>query len=230
MPTDLDNIIAKVKKLQSLAKNNSNQNEMLAATKVAEQLISIHRLTTAQLESEGVVGTEEFKDEIIIVLGRRIKYCEVLLDGLCKHWGGAWFVCSRRNENNKGECTYHLTSKKSDWQIIHYFLSYLMFEIDRIAKTHCSGLGLSESNSFRVGAALGINSLFDDQKAKMRADANNCTALIVLDKRAVEANKEMYARNELGKAKHITGGTNQDARSRGYSAGRQVSINSALNK
>ena len=237
MPTDndtvnIDNIIARVKKLQALgdASKNHNLNEVKAATKIAEQLISQYRLSAAQLESEGHASSEPFKDEACMIIGRRLAYIESLLTGLCKHFSGSYFVQSGRNSDNKGECLYFLTAKESDWTVIHYFINYLFSEIDRISRAECKGMGLSESNSFRMGMANGICSLFAELRETTKSDVNNCTALVFLDKRGEEAKREMYKKHDLKKASGISGGTNYDARSRGYERGRQVSINSALNK
>lgn len=230
--TELDGIIARVQKLRALADptKNDNINEVKAAAALYEKLVQQYRLTEAQLESEGHRAKEAFTDDTVLVLGRRLLYVEHLLRHLCAHFGGAFFVQSGRNRDNKGECLYFLTARASDWKIISYFLNYLIFEIDRVSRKACKGLGIRESNSFRCGMAEGIGSLFAEQRKKAKEDINNCTAMVILDKREGEAKTAMYAKHNLRKGAGITGGTSRDAHDRGFSAGRNVSINKGLNQ
>jgi hypothetical protein len=239
-PTELDNIIARIKKLQALAKGNQNENELLAATSAAEKLISLHRITQAQLEAEQVIPSEAFKDEDIYCQGRRQQYIESLLRSLCDHFGGSWYLYSRRDANNKGECRYTCVAKVSDWDTIHYFLNYLVAEVDQLAKKAGKrnsagrllqgletgkGDALAFSNAFRSGCADGIGSLFKELREAHKKLVQNSTAMVLLDKRAADARAHMYNTHKgMGSAGGVSGGRDQSARAQGYSAGRNVNI------
>ena len=224
----LHDIIIRIQKLQALAKNNANLNEMKAATSAAEKLISLHRITQAQLEAEHILPTESFKTEVVLVQGRRTAWIERLLQHLCTHFGGSFFLHSQRNEDNKCVCIYTVVARESDWTIIHYFINYLWYEVDKLAKMNCRGMGIAESNSFRMGCSDGIGSLIADLRAETRKQAVNSTAMVLLDKRAEEARAHMYSTNSIRNVSSVAGGTKAEARARGYEKGRTVSINKPL--
>lgn len=232
MSDELDSIIARVQKLRALADptKNDNINEVKAAASLYEKLVNQYRLTAAQLESEGHGAKQSFKDAEVVITGRRMRYYEEMLNHLCKHFNGAWFYQSGRNRDNKGECLYFLSATESDHAIICYFFNYLIWEVDRLTKKNCKGTGIQESNSYRAGVVAGIGSLFADLQEKTRQDANNCTAMVVLDNRAKEVKQWMYTEHHLKAGNAISGSRgSSDARNAGYSAGRGVSINKGLN-
>jgi hypothetical protein len=167
---------------------------------------------------------EDSKEETVIVFGRRLAYANELLEGLCEHFNGSYYMRIR-----SGQTEYFLLAKESDWKIIHYFLNYLMFETDRLARQACKGQGLAMSNSFRMGVALGVNSLWKEAREATKADVNNCTALVFLNNRGKEVAAELVRRQpDLRNASRISGGTRADGRSAGYAAGRSISLNKGL--
>src|ERR1017187_2000172 len=238
--SELDNIIARIKALQAKAKGNENENELKAATAIAEKLISLHRITQAQLEAECVIPSEAFKDEDIYCQGRRQQWIECLLRELCNHFGGSWYLYSRRDMNNKGECRYTCVAKISDWDTIHYFLNYLIFEVEQVAKKAgklnsatrllegretSKGDAIAFGNAFRSGCAEGIGSLFQELRSAAKKLPQNSTAMVLLDKRAQDARAHMNNTHRgMRDAGGVSGGRSSSARAQGFSAGRKMNI------
>jgi hypothetical protein len=237
---NVQDIIGKVQRLLALSQGNTNENECKSARAAADRLISEYRLTLADLETKGAPA-EPFVRKIVSRGGRRLQWQEQILHSLCAHYGGAFYFMSRREggcggrgggEGAKGVQSYTVLARESDYAIIEYMFSYLVGEVDRLARWHTGGNGIAASNAFRVGCARGIGLQFEDLRAAMRAQAESAgqsTAMVLLSNRATEAKEELDRQVKLTKGATIGGSVrNIDAYLSGLSEGKKVQLKQRL--
>ncbi len=223
----LASVIEKIRKLQALAGNNTNENEIKAAAAAAEKLIQEYRISQAQLESTGEFAGEKPVSIHLVVSAKRSAWKETLLHHLINHFGCAYYISSFRvggiysqgREDSKGTCRYTIFGRKSDIDVVVYFMRWLTREIDSVAKIASKGQGISYSNSWRLGCASGIGVQFRQMKeaAKQAAAAEQSAAMVLLSSRNEESEKALRDSGvKLGRSTSLYGGRNAE----GYSAGR----------
>jgi hypothetical protein len=164
----------------------------------------------------------------------------VILSELCAHFGGCFYFTSRREggsygkgaPGSKGHSSYTVLARESDVAVIEYMFTYLSGEVDRLGRWHTGGEGVKVAIAWRMGCAMGIASQFRDMRASLRtqaqAEGRSC-AMVLLSNREGEAKVELERQvGKLKKGAHISGGTDYNARAKGYTEGRKVSINKGL--
>lgn len=88
---NIDDVIAKVRRLYALAESSSSEHEAGAAIAAAERLIQSYRLTAADLES-GTQATAVLEEEPLDHLGTRPPtWLRALTAGLSAHYGCATY-------------------------------------------------------------------------------------------------------------------------------------------
>lgn len=239
MPT-VQEVISTIQKLQSLAKNNSNLNELNAAIFAADKLMSEYRIDAAMLEVEGKTDVEEFVKKELDKTGKRSNWKEILLHSLGLQYSCAFYLSSYRvggdysqgRSGSKGVNTYYVIGRKSDVEMFEYFYEYLTEEISRLGKIYSFGCGISFAKSWLVGAAEGVDSQFQEIRVASRQAANNpenkhSNALVLLDNRLKESRKKM-AEFANTTASHLSGGSNYNGRKEGYKVGQTIALNKPL--
>lgn len=231
-------ILERVKKFLALTENNENEHECRAAQAAADKLIQEYRISQAALEALGEIKSEPFIKKVVSTGGRRLLWKEIILMELCAHYGGAFYFSSVRvggeggtpgRKGSEGIQSYTVIARESDAEVISYMLTYLANETDRISRNNCVGQGVKVAASYRVGFASGIASQFKDLRAATRDAAQGSSAMVLLDKRELDAKAEMErAMPNLRTGARITGGRDAMARMNGFIEGKKVQIKQGL--
>lgn len=234
---DINQVIDKIKKLQTLANNNTSINESYAATKAADKLIQEFRISAAQLEAAGTTKSESFTRKPVHIMKKRSSWRERIVSALCADYSACWYIMHMEG----GETAYIVCAKESDAAVIQYMFSFCCAEGERLCSQASKGYGVGFAKSYLEGYSIGLaEQLKEARKAEkaaketadnlMRAIGQNpgTSAMVLLDNRAIEARKYMsdFAR---GKAKSVRGShSNLDGRDAGMSAGRSVRLNKGI--
>src|SRR5437016_11762052 len=104
--SNIEAVIAKVQKLLSLGKNNSNEHEAMAALAAADRIMAEYRISAAQVEAQDASKAEPFIRKTIYEGGRRTKWREILIGALVHNYGCAWYLSSRQVRNNSSEVAF----------------------------------------------------------------------------------------------------------------------------
>lgn len=243
MNAELAKTIDKVRKLLALSKNNTNENEVKAATSAADRLMQEHRISQAMLEAQDSSQSEPMVRKVVSEGGRRTAWREYLLAALTLHYGCAWYLSSYRyggsggrggGKGAKGVQSYTVVGRESDVAIVEYMYVHLQNEVERLCRWHAGGRGVKYALAWMVGCAGGIAKQFDDMRAAARAQVSvvahesTSSALAILDKRGTEAKTYMSSLVGTKLASSVHGAQDYEARAHGYSEGKKVQIRQGL--
>ena len=123
--------------------------------------------------------------------------------------------------------------READIQIVRYFFSYLVNEIERLTKINDSLIGKTECNSFKLGAVVSIQMKLKEglaksrQEAKKESDIGTSTAIIKLDNADAEV-ADYYSSLNLKRGIKKASQVNINAFMKGQQAGSQISLHPAL--
>lgn len=232
---DLNTYIARVKKLQTLARNTSNLNEAKAAQAAADKIMQEFRISEAMLQAENKEEKIEIKTRVINERGRRSSWHETLMYAITGHYNCGWYMSTssigRRGEEQKRFCNYYAIGTENDLKIVDYMFNWITEELARLCKINCEGKGVKFSLAWYEGAAQGVAENFRKMKAEAMAvsTTNNTTAaLVVLEKRTKAV--EDYSKNnlKLRSANAVHGAYVSEARNQGYEVGKSISIRQGL--
>lgn len=250
---DIKSIIDKVKKLRTLAGNNSCEAEVKAALLVADKLIQEYRLSESQIEAQTGVSSDPLV-RLPVPNGdskNRSSWKEYILEGLCLSYGACYYI------QKGGGCNYIVCSRESDHAVIAYLFEVLCEDGKRLAKDNnpitriqnangpvemlaaieaCpAGIGRSArdavgyAKSYLEGFGRGVYTQLyravQDQKT-----ANTSSAMVLLSNRKEIAT--LFMNKEVNNLKTTSGlrGARSDggARNAGFSAGMKANVNKGL--
>lgn len=243
--TPLEKAIEKVRKLQKLAGNNPNQNEILAALAAADRIIREYQLSQAQLEELDSARAEGFVKKRVTCNSKRVNWIEVIIRSVCNHYGTTWYMDTSNvpvpevmQEFTGGKAVvsavqYVVAGKKSDVEISDYTISFLVKYCKVIAEIQSKGNGVAYRNSFLEGFGEGCRQKFAAMKEEERRVVIQSSAMVLLNNRAIEAKNwlctEMHLR--MATALSLSGRcSNNDGRSAGIVAGRNANLKKGLNQ
>lgn len=163
--------------------------EVAAALAAANRLLEREGLERAQLELDGAEETEEPQvfTEPLDASKRVTMWRGDLAMALAQARG--CFVYKSRGLG------IMIVGTPSSASTVRYLYSYCVREIDRITSLEASGMGKVYANSFRLGCNDAIRTAINAEREKVRAEeraavANDCTALVSLDKAIARLDNE----------------------------------------
>jgi hypothetical protein len=226
MNNDISSVIAKVQKLQSLAANNSNLHEAQAAAKLADQLMQEYRISVATLEAASG-NKESMTVESVYSGGKRSAWREILLSGICSHYGCSFYIYGARHME------YRAVGVQSDLEIVKYMFAWLEQTLKSMSANLNKGLGVAYGKSWLVGAAEGVRETFRQLNAKAHEEAKNSSndlggALVLLNNRVAESKSylnDVVLKGRSNPAKSLYGGSNCNARWSGMAYGKSIDVN-----
>jgi uncharacterized protein DUF2786 len=240
--TALEKAIEKVKKLQKLAGNNPNQNEILAALAAADRIIREYQLSQAQIESVDETKAEGFVKKKVCSQSKRANWIETVIRCVCAHYGCTFYldtspvaVPEELQELCGGKVVvsavqYVVAGKRSDVEIVDYTTTFLVKYGKVISELQSKGKGVAYARSFLEGFGIGVSQKFAALKEEERLNAVQSTAMVLLNNRAIEARNWLHSEmGRMGRAARISGSSsNSEGRSAGIVAGRNANVNRAL--
>lgn len=194
---NIDDVIAKVRRLYALAESSSSEHEAGAAIAAAERLIQSYRLSAADLES-GTQATAVLEEEPLDHLSSRpATWLRALTAGLAAHYG-----CATFREPLYGS-TFEAHPKLVGWRsrvagrpddVRLFRLQYdrIKAQIERLAVANCKGRGRSYADSYRKGLVTTVRQRLQDARTEARATATT-QAIVRVDARADEAKSAVEA-------------------------------------
>jgi hypothetical protein len=241
---NIDSVIAKINKLRELAGHrNDNPNEAASAAAAAAILIDKFQLSEADLIIKGQQNAEpiEIIREALHESGRVMQWIKELTQVLCDHYGCTWYINTEFNPSKVFEKTqskkrgtikqFICVGRKSDFEIIKYFFTWLKETINDLIVANARGMGMEYSQNYGCGCVNGIRFQLANEHNKLKEEAarlNQSTAMVVLDKRAVEAEAFLRATIKLGKAPSSKLGRNLDAFVQGTKRGKNIQLKTGL--
>lgn len=198
---DLQSIIDKVKKLQSLSKSN-NLNEAAAAAAAANKLIDQYRLSMIDLEFEDSSISEPIEEDVepVYETGRLTQWKINLVSVLASHYG-----CYVYNN-----CTYSsgrkhsrlcLVGRRSDIAIHKYMFNWLQLECTRLSAKETKGLGKVFADSYCKGFVSGIQTQLKASRIEVVKDTNDAS-LVKINQRSAEAEQYLLSNKKLSQDKY----------------------------
>jgi len=230
----LDELIAKVQKLRRLATNAAaTEHEAAAAAAAADRLIQEHGLQEAQLQADsGEVGErpDEDRDAFARWDGSVPQWQLSLAVQLIRHYNCACY----RTPGKRGRwgTSLHVIGRPSDVSTARYMYSWLVLEIERLAKRF-SGQGKAWINSYKHGASRGVlDAMYHAKKTareEARAAAPQSAALAIFDRRQSEAEERLKELHEkLRSGGHFGGASDFGAFARGKVDGANIHTGSRM--
>jgi len=192
MATTLTEIIAKVQKLLSLSKNNSNAAEAATAAGIANRLIDEHRLSVADLELESSTKEAVVQDDNhLYESGRITAWRASLVRVLTSHYGVAYYNDTTHSETGRQVSRYRMVGRKSDMEVVRYFYVWLGAECERLSALEAKGKGRVYVASYQLGFVSGVSEqlMLSREQAKQTATS---TSIVMIDSRGDEARTGMY--------------------------------------
>lgn len=223
----LSSVIAKIVKLRSLASNNSNENEVKAATAAADRMMQEYRISQAEIEVTDVSQAEPFIHLTVSQGGRRTSWRETLLAALVTHYGCCFYLSSRRVAG-KGVQSYTVVGRESDAAIVQYMFSWLEGEITRLCRYHSGGKGIAYAKSWLQGCAGGVSRQLSELREVQRAQAAVSSAMVILDKRCNESRANMTKTVGTKKAKAVGSYSNYDGMQDGHDVGKNIKLRQGI--
>lgn len=193
MATSLTDVIAKVQKLLSLSKNNSNAAEAATAAGIANRLIDEHRLSVADLEMESPTKEAVVQDENhIYESGRITAWRASLVHVLTQHYGVAFYNDTTYSETNRKVSRYRMVGRKSDMEVVRYFYVWLGAECERLSALEAKGQGRVYVASYQDGFVSGIAEQLRLSRESLKAESTS-TSMVIIDARGDESRAGMYS-------------------------------------
>lgn len=185
MPSPLEKVIEKVRKLRALS-TSSNEHEAAAAAAAAARLIQEHRLAEAALEQHVEQGARVDRDPLDTFGARVPSWKMRLSNGLAKLHGCICFS-GGLGENRAS----FLVGDPGDVLLVRDLYAWLVGEVVRLSLAH-AGKGQSFVNTYRCGCVDGVvAAMFLEQQAVQRTASS--TALTVLEARTSAAADALHA-------------------------------------
>lgn len=193
----MNDILEKAKKLLALRDRAGTRGEAEAAARALAKMLDKHRITMAQLHTQGDGGAESaIADEKtpLIVWRRAVTWRRSLIETLCKHYGVAHWSAKRlvgftRDGRKKYSKAVHLCGRPSDVALVRHLFAWLTVELTRIGSAECAGHGTAFKNSWMLGFAEGIDEQLNQAREEVMQDMGD--AAMVLQSRADEANRAL---------------------------------------
>lgn len=215
MTPEIAKLLAKVASLRALAAGSKSQAEAENAARMADEILTKHRLTEAEIPTMGAEACGQS------TLGEQAKcfatWRGVLAFGLAKHYG-----CYVHDDRTVG--VYAIYGQPSDVEIVRYMYAWLGLEIDRLAtREH----GKAARNAFRHGATSGYLDMLRASFTKATKDHGSAAlALVDRGKQAEELSRRLTG---IGGPGQLNGGiSDHNAYARGEAAGARLKGQGAL--
>jgi len=178
-------ILAKIRALRELSRNNSNPNEAANAAAAAERLCQENRISEATLDasapSSGPVEAE------VDQFARIEPWRSYLLTDLAKHHGCAVVYLYTPKRGYEAVCY----GAETDVEVVREMYSWLTAEVEKMAEA----MPPRQQRSFKVGASEGIRDAMQEAHDRAQRGAPS-TALAVLDARLQAAEEEKQRRHK----------------------------------
>jgi Protein of unknown function (DUF2786) len=179
---NIQHVIDKVRKLRQLA-TSSNPHEAEAAARVAERLLTEHKIAEAELEAEAPGSREPVIEDTMGIFIDGDKWKSHMLFRLATHYDVTNYYTHRARKKN-----VTLIGRASDIATVKYQYAFFASEIERLTRT--SGYaGRRALNAFRVGCSIGILRALEEAKKASMEGASTSTAMVLVG-RYDEAERE----------------------------------------
>jgi Protein of unknown function (DUF2786) len=227
-PVDMESIANKIKKLLALSQS-PNEAEAIAASKKAQELLTRHNLSMADLADSSQEDVEEYE------LSSQLKgdrWRESLIDGVAD---ANFCEFLTRTTRGKGS-TYILIGRPSNCKVAALQYEYLCKTVERLANEAINETGEKGfRNAFRVGCARRIQvrlreAIKEQCSQGVVSNDGNISAIVMrslFEQRQAEI--KQYISSELGRVRYVNKSTSISSSS-GYAAGDRAGQSVSLNK
>lgn len=213
-------VINKVKKLLALHNNNSNLNEATNAYKLAQKILSEHRLSIADIESNNTSIKEDISlSSCALYKGKRRITWKVNLASIVARNNGCDVILFGGN--------IRLVGRDSDFAIVTWLYNSIATQIEYMAKQSCEGMGKGYSNDFKLGAVSRVGERLDEASRETRDKYSGTQALTLIDQKDADIKK--YVKEVLKVTTFHTGSRAKcnKAFNHGLKAGNKVNLTKA---
>lgn len=222
-----DEIISKIQNLLRLSENNSNLNESAAAYKAAQELLTRHKLTLADIESKATEGSSEPIEvsNVPLYVGKRaITWKGCLADQIAQVNGcGVWWRPSLHN--GKWVKRLMIMGAPSDMAICTWLFQTCVTQIEAMCKIALAanrGGGKTFSNNFKMGAVHTIAKRLKEAKEEVEEEYAGTAAIVLVKKNEMEVRKAMDSMNL--KATRASYRSDRSGYAAGKEAGKKVDL------
>jgi hypothetical protein len=245
---DLDSVMAKIRKLLTLAERAANEHEAANAAARAAELMASYQIEEATIRASASsdAPAEEIVTDHTVYAGAKNKsaWRITVASAVAKSYGARCYLTGP---------VVKVFGRRSAVQATEYTVAYLLREIDALAERNVAGRGKGWANSFRLGAAACVASRLAEaqreqaqreqaqreqaqreqaqrEQAQRGALSGSATAssgtttlaVIAKDRAEVEAEYSKFSRKF--RSARLGGASSASGYAAGYSAGGSVSL------
>jgi len=178
-----------VQKLLALSRGTNNPNEAAAAMRKATELVERHRLEMADVEGDGAAGDKPTLDQHPLVEAGKIENWNKTLTVYLAEANSCCVVGGRYMRHGHFIQYSMLVGRPSDIAIVRELYTYLILELTRRYKAD-QRTDYLHRGSWWDGAVRAVGVALQAGKKAARATAST-TAIVLVDKRALEAAEEL---------------------------------------
>ena len=185
-----DKIIDRVKKLLSLAGNNANENEALAAMEKAHAILAEHNLTMAEVgAAQDKLSEEEIRDSLHTDTNMPERYNRWVWNAVAE--ANSCFMFSHRPNKKKYQTIYTLVGRRINTVVATQMAIYLCQTMKRLASEEVARTGdktHAYKNAYLVGMGMRLCARIREMKEQHKQDrdvaaatgpANSANALVL---------------------------------------------------
>jgi hypothetical protein len=217
---DRESILAKVKKMLTLARRATNENEAAVAAAAAHKYMERHNLCISDVDSISLDDSKILKQEAHSS-GRLATWKLNLMTHVSKSFNCSVLVVSgyryRRLE---------LVGTKSDIEVARMTFDYLVESVEKFAKRNVCGMGRRYITSYKIGAVQRIGERLREQAAQNRAEVEEVSTATGRELAVVkDANLKDFMSAYRGRYRTPHSDVDRDGFCRGQQDGNKIGLN-----
>jgi hypothetical protein len=237
MENETNKIIARIRALFALAESSHSKAEKETAAATAQKLIAQYQVSQAQLDE--VAGKQNEEDDlegkIVYETGKKNQWKSELAFGLselnnayCLEFNGI-----RTETGHRRGKRYRVFGRPTDIALTIYMFEFLVNTINSLSfkfipKTQTRGVN-PERESWCLGCVRGFLSKMKEAKGGVLAEANQTTAMILLNRpKEIEEKYVAKTGNKISNVKPSKARITQLAFTSGYNKGQTLEVNAGL--
>lgn len=214
-----EKVLERITKLLKLSKGTSSVEESATAAAQAQQLMLKYKIEQAALD-EHTADPEPVESPQPLFASKRMPSWKRSLSQV--------IATTNQVYTYRHGPAVMMVGAEDDINTVRYMFSYLVKEVERLARTHCKGCDRTYGNNFRWGVVQALKVKFAEQRAEAARNADETTtrALVRIDKQLARA--EDFAQKlhpDLRTTRYGRAAGDDGARNAGFRAGRSINLN-----
>tara|TARA_R110000824_G_scaffold113769_1_gene263773 strand:- start:707 stop:1402 length:696 start_codon:yes stop_codon:yes gene_type:complete len=221
--TERENILAKIKKMLTLARRATNENEAAQAASVAHKFMERYNLCITEVEGISLDDSEIVSEE-----AHRSGRLATWKLSLITHVSRV-FNCRILIHSGYRKRSLDLVGTKSDIEVARLTFEYLVSAVEKFAKKNAAGSGRSYITSYKVGLVQRLGERLREQARENRSEVEEVATSTGRELAVVkDANLKEFMGKFKGRYRTPQSDLNYSAYQRGQNDGNDIGINKQI--